>query len=233
MKRIRLVRCVLLMALMVGPMACAEIEGSLTPTPAATPAESPAPETPQPAAASTATPTATVGLTATPEATLTPTLGPTVAPETTVTPSRDGHCTRSQGYWRTHSRYGPEPRDPTWNRISPEGEDTLFYRSGQTWYQVLETPPAGGNEYYILANQYIAARLNHLSGASSTAEVDAALDWAAGYFESEAPQGPQQGPPQDAPPGPGRNGLRDEALARAELLDSYNSGRVGPGPCRD
>ena len=45
----------------------------------------------------------------------------------------------------------------------------------------------GGNAYYILARQYIAAKLNILSGAGSTAEVNAAIAWAETFFSTYTP----------------------------------------------
>ena len=39
-------------------------------------------------------------------------------------------CTYTQGYWKTHSRYGPAPYDTTWAKV---GEDTPFYLSGQSY----------------------------------------------------------------------------------------------------
>jgi|GEM_PF-2270484 len=128
-------------------------------------------------------------------------------------------CTRTYGYWKTHTRYGPAPQDPTWDRIGEDGEDTPFYLSGQTYYQVLWTP-ARGNAYYILADQFIAARLNLLSGASSTPEVDEALAWSEGFFSQFAPD--------NVPPD-----QRETAIFYADLLDRYNNGEIGPGHCDD
>ena len=75
-------------------------------------------------------------------------------------------CTLTQGYWKTHSKYGPAPYDATWALI---GEDTTFFSSGKTWHQAIDTSSAGGNAYYILAHQYIAAKLNLAGGG----ELDA------------------------------------------------------------
>jgi hypothetical protein len=66
-------------------------------------------------------------------------------------------CTLTQGYWKTHSKYGPAPYDARWALV---GEDTAFFSSGKTWYEAINTSSAGGNAYYILARQYIAAKLN-------------------------------------------------------------------------
>lgn len=128
-----------------------------------------------------------------------------------------GGCTLTQGYWKTHSKYGPAPYDHTWALI---GEDTPFYLSGQSHYQVLWTPPAGGNAYYILAHQFIAARLNLLNGASTTPTVDAAMAWAHTFFSTHTPS----------------NVPKNQAsLAKtyAATLDSYNNGLIGPGHCSE
>ncbi|MBM2843936.1 MAG: hypothetical protein HW404_1773, partial [Anaerolineales bacterium] len=52
-----------------------------------------------------------------------------------------GGCSLTPGYWKTHSMYGPAPYDATWASL---GEDTIFFRSGKTYYQVLWTSPSGG-----------------------------------------------------------------------------------------
>jgi hypothetical protein len=127
-------------------------------------------------------------------------------------------CTRSQGYWKTHSKYGPAPRDDGWDKIEPNGEDTIFYLSGQSYIDVLHTPPKG-NAYYILAHQFIAAKLNILNGADGSA-VSGAMAWAEAFFNTY---------------GPG-NVPKDQAnLAKyyANLLDQYNNGYIGPGHCSE
>ncbi|WP_114313225.1 hypothetical protein [Thermus caldifontis] len=129
----------------------------------------------------------------------------------------EGGCTLTQGYWKTHSRYGPAPYDDTWAQI---GEDTLFFQSGQSYYQVLWTSPKG-NAYYILAHQYIAAKLNILNGASTTPQVDAALAWAETFFNTYKP-----GDSLD-------KATSNQAKAYAALLDDYNNGLVGPGHCSE
>jgi hypothetical protein len=125
-------------------------------------------------------------------------------------------CTLTPGYWKTHSKYGPAQYDSTWALI---GEDTAFFLSGKTWYEVLWTPPSGGNAYYILAHAYIAARLNVLAGTSTTPAVDAALAWATTFFSTHGPS-----------PSPSGS-LRATALANATTLDNYNNGLIGPGHC--
>ena len=132
-------------------------------------------------------------------------------------------CTLTQGYWKTHSKYGPAAKpDPTWNLLPGGlGPDTKFFLSGQTWIQVFNTTPAGGNAYYILAHQYEAARLNVLNGASTTPAVDSALAWATTFFNTYKPSSSLT------------SSVRNAALSAASLLDSYNGGSVGPGHCSE
>jgi hypothetical protein len=130
-------------------------------------------------------------------------------------------CTLTLGYWKTHSKYGPAPYDATWAEI---GEDTLFFLSGKTYYEVLWTAPAG-NAYYILAPQYVAAMLNMLNGASVPSEVQAAFDEATVLFETYTPA------QIAALKGKAGNELRSQFIRLAELLDKYNNGQIGPGHC--
>lgn len=133
-------------------------------------------------------------------------------------------CTRTQGYWKTHSIYGPAPYDDTWATI---GEDTTFYmatdRNGDplSWYEVLWTPTKG-NAYFILASQYIAATLNMLAGADASAQVLDAMEDATSLFETwtSAEIGALRG---NRPP-------RPEFIELAGVLDMYNNGVGGIGP---
>ena len=83
-------------------------------------------------------------------------------------------CTLTPGYWKTHSQLGPAPYDSTWLKVGSLQEQTPFFLSGKTWYQVFWTAPAG-NPYYILAHAYMAAKINVLDGTSAPAEVLAAM----------------------------------------------------------
>jgi hypothetical protein len=132
-------------------------------------------------------------------------------------------CTLTQGYWKTHSVYGPaKPSDPTWDLLPGGlGANTPFFTSGQTWYQVFWTNPKGGNAYYILAHQYMAAKLNILAGAASTPQVDAAIAWAETFFGSHSPADKLS------------KTERQQAIAAAGVLGSYNEGLIGPGHCSE
>lgn len=128
-------------------------------------------------------------------------------------------CTLTQGYWKTHSDRGPAPYDADWGNLGPMEEDTPFFSSGKTWYQVFWTPPAG-NAYYNLAHQYMAAKLNVLDGASAPATVTSALSSAQTLFSSVS--GTTLTKAQ-----------RTQALQLASILDAYNNGLTGPGHCSD
>ena len=95
-----------------------------------------------------------------------------------------------------------------------------FYLSGQSWRSVLETAPQGGNAYYILAHQFIAASINAKS-ASTTTAVDAALAGAAAYFAKATPGNWSV------------NGTysKSQLTDWADVLDAYNNGATGPGHC--
>ncbi|MGC9360287.1 MAG: hypothetical protein ACP5G7_07935 [Anaerolineae bacterium] len=132
-------------------------------------------------------------------------------------------CTLTPGYWKTHSMYGPAPYDDTWALI---GENTLFFLSGQSYYEVLWTEPSGGNAYYILAHAYIAAELNFLNGADPTAAEDAFDEVTALFAEYT---------PDEVAAMKGKTGreMRMEFIELAMTLDDYNNGLIGPGHCSE
>lgn len=126
-------------------------------------------------------------------------------------------CTLTQGYWKTHSSYGPARFDDTW-ALLPQGADTAFFGSGLSWYSAFWTAPRG-NAYWILAHQFAAATLNGLNGAD-TSVVAAELTAAEALLSSTTPS---TFPASDA------------ATARqlAGALDAYNNGVTGPGHCSE
>jgi hypothetical protein len=115
-------------------------------------------------------------------------------------------CTFTQGYYKNKGA-----------GLLPSGN---FFQSGQTWHDVLETAPQKGNAYYILAHQYIAAVINAKS-ASTPDAVSAAIASATTYFGKATPDDWSA------------NGsyTKDQLTGWADLLDQYNSGKVGPGHC--
>jgi hypothetical protein len=128
-------------------------------------------------------------------------------------------CTLTQGYWKTHSAFGPAPYDNAWTNLGSLEQNTAFYASGMTWYQVFWTAPAG-NAYFVLAHQYMAAQLNVLNGASTTPAVDAALAQANSLFSGMT--GTMVARNQ-----------RSTFTALAATLDQYNNGLIGPGHCSE
>lgn len=132
-------------------------------------------------------------------------------------------CTLTQGYWKTHSDRGPAPYDDTWALLGADAEDTQFFTSGQSWYTVFWTAPKAGNGYYILAHQYMAAKLNLLNEAGSTATVDAALAFADAFFTAYDP----------ADWASLTRAERQEVIDNAGVLASYNEGAIGPGHCSE
>mgnify|MGYP000274085016 CR=1 FL=1 len=131
-----------------------------------------------------------------------------------------GGCTLTQGYWKTHSREGPAPYDEAWKNLGPLEEDTPFFSSGMTWYQVFWTPPAGGNAWIQLAHQYMAAKLNILDGASTTPAVNSAITYAESFFATYKTSSTSLS-----------KTAAKAARERASLLDAYNNGLIGPGHC--
>lgn len=130
-------------------------------------------------------------------------------------------CTRGYGYWKTHSVYGPAPYNSTWALL---GEDSLFFLSNQTNYEVMWTAPKGGNAYYILAHKYIAVELNFLAGADPTA-VQTAFDDATTLFNTYTPE--------EIGDLKGNNPIRKQFIELAGILSQYNDGEIGPGSCGD
>jgi hypothetical protein len=129
-------------------------------------------------------------------------------------------CTLTQGYWKTHSEFGPAPYDDAWLNVGPLGASTPFFSSGKTWYQAFWTAPAG-NVYYQLAHQYMAAKLNVLNGAASTPAVDTALASAETFFGANAPTATLT------------RAQIHQLRNLASLLDQYNNGLIGPGHCSE
>ncbi len=120
-------------------------------------------------------------------------------------PPPPGGCTYTQGYWKNHSSAWPQSHSP----------NATFYGSGQSWLNVLKTAPKGGNVYYILGHQFIAATLNKANGAGVPAHIQSALDDATAYFLN-----------------PGGSTLsKGQLTALSSLLDSYNNGNEGFSHC--
>ena len=119
-------------------------------------------------------------------------------------------CTLTVGYWKNHawpSGFWYMEEVPTMN----------FFDTGVTWRGILSVEPRG-DAYYILAHQYIAARLNQIGGHSYVPpEVVRALQSAHDYFSLS----------------PAARALVSRAtiIQWADLLDQYNNGKLGVPHC--
>jgi hypothetical protein len=135
-----------------------------------------------------------------------------------------GGCSLTPGYWKTHSQKGPAPYDDAWALLGPAQQDTVFFLSGKSYYQVLWTAP-NGNAYFILAHAWIATTLNGLNDASMPPEVLSAWNEGTTLFSTYTPAqiGAQRGSQQP----------RKRFLELAGLLDMYNNGLIGPGHCSE
>ncbi|MHC4645087.1 MAG: hypothetical protein ACYTBJ_06280 [Planctomycetota bacterium] len=135
-------------------------------------------------------------------------------------------CTLTPGYWKTHSKYGPAPYDDAWAMVDPDGEDTMFFDTGKSWYEVLWTNPKKGNAYYILAHAYIAAALNVMNDADIPADVLDAWNDATTLLDDYDTN-------MNSLKGKNSAEIRADFIAIAKLLDDYNNGITGPGHCTE
>jgi hypothetical protein len=122
----------------------------------------------------------------------------------------DTSCVNTQGYW------GNKP-GVIWP--SPYDRAALFYNSGLTFQDVLNTPP-GGNGYIILAQQYIAAVLNQARGEDVPSGVQDIIDLSNTFFTSTST-------PSAACPLNSSCGLQK---TWGGILDNYNNGIYPGGP---
>jgi hypothetical protein len=126
-----------------------------------------------------------------------------------------GDCVHSQGYWK--SKPGvvwPAPFD----------RNATFFNSGLTYQGILNNPP-GGNGYYILAIQYIAAVLNKANGAAVPSGVQTIINDATTFFTTS-------GNAAAACPTNSSCGLQK---TWGGILETYNTGTYpgGPAHCGD
>ncbi len=130
-------------------------------------------------------------------------------------------CTLTASYWRDHSELGSQRFDDTWAQL-PGGASTAFFRSGQSYHDVLWASPDAGNPYYRLAQAYVAAELSQLAGADADA---VALPFA------EATEILEAYTPAEVAELPSSSPLRSDLLAVTGALDDYVHGHIGPGHC--
>lgn len=87
-------------------------------------------------------------------------------------------CTYTQGYW------GNKP-GVVWP--APYSRDAVFFLSGQSWQQVMDTDVSVSQGYYQLAHQYIAAVLNMASSAPVPSGIQDTLNLATPWLTANAP----------------------------------------------
>lgn len=138
-----------------------------------------------------------------PKATYTGTIPPPACVTTTT------GCTYTQGYW------GNKP-DVVWP--APYSRDAVFFLSGQTWQQVMDTPVSASQGYYQLAHQYIAAVLNQASGASVPQGIQDTLAVATSWLGANGPSACTA------------NGSCGTEKDWAATLDLFNNGLYPNGP---
>lgn len=132
-------------------------------------------------------------------------------------------CTYTQGYWKTHA--SGKKADPTWGNLP----NTIFYGSGLTYLNLMNTAPKEGNAFVQLAHQYIAAKLNVAKQASTTSEVDSALSAALEYFTAVSNGGSSY---LNTINSPYTTATKAQLTQWAGILADYNEGKIGPGHCK-
>ena len=126
-------------------------------------------------------------------------------------------CTLTQGYWKNHVEKWP----PIASVRNVLGDQTVvysaFYKSGKTWLQALQASSSGGDGYYALAQQFIAAVFNIASGACAPAAVTDAIKTAAGLFKGTT--------------NTFNKSQKTVVTNLIKILTDYNEGKSGPGHC--
>ena len=119
-------------------------------------------------------------------------------------------CTLTVGYWKNHAW-------PSGFWYMEEVSALHFFDTNLTWQQILGVEPRG-DAYFILAHQYVAARLNQVGDHSYVPpDVVKVLQSAHDYFSLS----------------PAARALvnRNTVTAWASLLDQYNNGKLGVPHC--
>jgi len=169
--------------------------------------------------------------------TATPLTGSASVTITVSVPCQQG-CTLTLGYWKTHnaSFAGGAPADDNWNNVTPAKELSGFFTTSSsfplvgpntppfTWFSVFWTAPKG-NAFFVLSQQYMAAKLNYLNNAGQVPTVTNAIALSEAFF-SHAGNTPANWPNTGTATKTSLTGL-------AGILGSYNEGTIGPGHCSE
>ncbi|MGM0653164.1 MAG: hypothetical protein ACQES4_10365 [Bacillota bacterium] len=133
----------------------------------------------------------------------------------------------TQGYWRNKGYKDGWPAPPVIAE-HPEISYENFFGHG-SWIDVLRTPPRGGDAFYILAHQFIAAHLNMQLPENETCvipeEVKNAYTEALNFFHGNGGYS-DYNKPGDLTGRMNKDKREDRAavLGWAETLDSWNNG---------
>jgi hypothetical protein len=138
-------------------------------------------------------------------------------------------CTHTWGFWKTHAGYGPQPEHPAWRELDPTlGPMAPFFGTGETYIEILNMTPSGGNAYLILAHQYIATELNELDPGPPPNPplpgfIAENMTAAVSLLTNPTYEGAIDITPKDNP-------HRALAIQIAGILDDFNNGLYFPGP---
>ncbi len=169
------------------------------------------------------TPTPKPTPTRTPRPTPTPTPIPTPTP--TPTPAAAQDCTLTIGYWKNHAGFGPQanvlgPLLPV-SLGSVGGAHTVTVQNTRQAVSLLDYSGSSSNGIDKLYGQLLAAKLNHASGASTTA-IAATLATSDAILAAHG----------DGDWATLGAALQAQVLGLVSTLDQYNNGLIGPGHCR-
>ena len=87
-------------------------------------------------------------------------------------------CVGSKHYWLK----GEGKNADAWALIGPEGKQTRFFATKMSYVKTLRK--GSKRPYFRLARAYITAKLNMLSGAPVTPEMERAMAWAEKHFSA-------------------------------------------------
>ena len=131
-------------------------------------------------------------------------------------PPTPGNCVYDHKFWKKHSKHD------AWKKIGEDGRKSSFFRSDRSYYEVIKKDTKG-NVYYVLAHQYISAKLNMLKGASAPDNIKKAMIECEKLFKIYTPRDMSNSP----------GDLSKKFIDYGTLLTKYNNGETGPGKCKE
>ncbi len=136
------------------------------------------------------------------------------------TEAADSSCTYSKGYWKNHAGFGPQ--EDVASQHLPQSLGSVDVTDAQTAVDYLSQNVYGhpSNGITKLYAQLLAAKLNIANGASSS-DVDDVISDADSFLDSND---------WTAWDSMGKEEKKD-VLGWKDMLNDYNNGIIGPGPC--